>query len=91
MHIGLGNVFDYHRDIVFPSTHRFVVRGGDEAPVAVYKGNGIDCTQMLIVFLCDAASVTVELDDFLVGVAGQKDILLGRVEGDAVRDLTGRE
>lgn len=51
MHIGLGNVLDHHRNIVIPNTNRFVVRSRNEPAVFVDKRDGVNRSQMLIIFL----------------------------------------
>ena len=61
MHVRLGNVLDDHRNVVVPSSERLIVGGGDEAAIIVYKGNGVDRAEMLIVGLDDLMGSSVVL------------------------------
>lgn len=61
VHIRLRNILDDHRNIPIPRSNRLVVRGGDESPVLVDKGDGVDGTEMLIVFLGDFSGSEVVL------------------------------
>lgn len=50
-HVWFGNELDGDWDTIFPCTQRLVVRRCDEAAILVAEGNGVDGTQMVIVFL----------------------------------------
>ena len=62
MHVGFCNVFDDDRDIIVPSTDRFVIRSSDEPSILVDKCDRVDGAEMLVVFLYDLARVDVVLD-----------------------------
>ena len=51
VHMRLSNVFDHHWNVKVPCSDRLVVGRRDKSPVFVNKGDGIDRTKMLIVFL----------------------------------------
>jgi hypothetical protein len=51
--VRFSNVLDDYRDIVVPSTYRFVVGGGYETTILIDERNGIDRSKMLIVGLND--------------------------------------
>lgn len=93
VHVRLGDEFDGDGDVVFPGSQRLVVRGGDEAAVGVDEGDGVHGPEVVVVFLGEGAGAGVELDDFLVGHAGEELVRVrrGRVEADDVRDLAGGE
>ncbi len=91
MHVRLGDVFDDDGDIEFPDPHRLVVRGAHEPPVLVDKSDGVDGPQVLVILLHDVTAVDIKLVDFLVGAAGQEQVLLVciRIELDTVLE-TGK-
>ena len=93
VHVGLGDEFDGDGDVVFPRPQGLVVGGGDEAPVGVDEGDGVDGAQVVVVFLGERAGAGVELDDLLVRHAGEELVRVRgrRVEADDVRDLAGCE
>ena len=72
VHVRLGDEFDGHGDVVFPSAQGLVVRGGDEAAVFVDEGDGVDGAEVVVVLLRHFAGAGVELDDLLVGHAGEE-------------------
>ena len=92
MHVGFGNVLDHDGYIVVPRPDGFIVRGSDKAAVFVDKGDRVDGSQVLVVFLGDVARIHVVLvgtgqlplrggdkaylNDLLVGHASEKDVLL---------------
>jgi hypothetical protein len=61
MHVGLGDVFDDHRDVVVPTTYRLVVRSGDKSAIIIHKGNGVDWAEMLIIGLDNLVRAQVVL------------------------------
>lgn len=93
MHIWLGNIFNDDWYIKLPGTHRLIVGSSNETSIVIYKCNGVDSAQVLIVFLRDLAAVDVELYNLFIRATCQEDILLilVRVERHAVRCLAGRE
>ena len=93
VHVGFGDEFDRHGDVVFPSAEGLVVGGGDEAAVVVDEGDGVDGPEVVVVFLGHVAGAGVELDDLFVGHAGEEFVARGRgrVEADDVRDFARRE
>lgn len=64
MHVWFSDILDDHRYIKVPSPYCFVVRGGDEAAVFINESNGVDRTQVLIVFLCNVAGVHIVLQQY---------------------------
>jgi len=86
MHVWLSNVFDWDVDAVFPCSEGFIVAGGDESFILVAEGYGVDCAEMVIVFLDDFTGSDVILQDFFVGKTDEEFILvfLCGVEFDTV-------
>jgi len=92
VHIRLCDVFDHDRNVEVPGSDRFVIGRRHKPSVLVHKGDGIDRSQMLIIFLRDFPRVYIillklagllcivklspHLDDFLVHHAGQENVLL---------------
>lgn len=61
VHGRFGDVLDDDRNVVIPHTHSFVVRSGDESSIVVDKVDGVDRSQMLVVFLGDFSGIHVVL------------------------------
>lgn len=93
VHVGLGDELDGDGDVVLPGAEGLVVGGGDEAAVVVDEGDGVDGAEVVVVFLRHFAGAGVELDDLLVGHAGEEFVGggLGWVEADDVGDFAGAE
>jgi hypothetical protein len=109
VHCWLCDVLDDDWNIEIPSSNALVIRSRHKAvevlagrfestrrnaPFAlINKSNGVDRSEMLIVFLSDIARVGIPLNDLLVVHASQKDVALGwiRVELDAIGQLLIRE
>ena len=61
MHERFGNIFDDNRNVIVPSSNGLVIRRSDKPSIFVYKGNGVDRSEMLIVFLNDFTRIDVVL------------------------------
>lgn len=61
MHVWLGDILDHYRDIIVPCTNRLVVTRRHEPSVLINEGNGIDGTQVLVVFLHNLARAEIVL------------------------------
>ena len=61
VHERLGDVLDDNWDVVVPSTYSFVIGGCDKTSIFVNKGDSVDWTEMLIVFLSDFSRIHVIL------------------------------
>ena len=77
MHVRLGDIFDCDRDIEIPCTNSLVVGCSNEPSVLVHESNGVDWSQVLIIFLRDLACSYVIL-------GGQADV------NDVNREATRR-
>ena len=86
VHVWLCDEFDGDGDVEFPRAEGLVVGGGDEAAVFVTEGDGVDGAEVVVVFLRHFPRVGGELDDFLVGHAGEEFGGVGRVEFEDVGD-----
>lgn len=75
MHVRLGDIFDCDRDIEIPCTNSLVVGCSNEPSVLVHESNGVDWSQVLIIFLRDLACSYVIL-------GGQADVNDVNREGD---------
>lgn len=63
MHVGLGNVFDHHRNIEIPSSNRLIVRCCDEPPVLIDERDRVYGSKMLVILLSYVTRVDVVLYD----------------------------
>ena len=63
MHVGFCDVFDDDRDIIVPSTDRFVIRSSDEPSILVDECDRVDGAEMLVVFLGNLARVHIILHE----------------------------
>lgn len=61
MHRRFGDVLDHNRNIVVPHSNGLVIRCGNESTVVVDEIDGIDRSEMLIVFLSNFSRVHVIL------------------------------
>ena len=64
VHVRLGDVFDDDWNVKFPCANGLVVRGRDKAPIIVHKGDRIDRSQMLVIFLRYLTGIDVVLKSF---------------------------
>jgi hypothetical protein len=91
VHVGLCDELDGNGNTVFPGTQRFVIGGGDESAVFIDEGNGVDRTQMVVVFLHHLLRARVELYDLFVRHTRKELVRVRWVEPDHVRNLARRE
>ena len=61
MHVRLCNVLDDDGDIEIPCSNRLVVGSGHESAILVHKGDRIDRSQMLVIFLRYLTGIDVVL------------------------------
>lgn len=62
VHVRLSDVFDHYGYVEIPCPDRFIIRCCHESSIFVHKGDRVDRSKMLIVFLSDVSRVHVVLD-----------------------------
>jgi hypothetical protein len=63
MHMRFGDILDYNRNIIVPSTDCLVVRGSYEPSVLIDERDSVYRAEMLIIFLNDLRGIHVVLSN----------------------------
>jgi len=85
MHGRIGNVLDGNANIPFPNEYLLIVGAGDHDHGGTLffrfdEGDGVDGCEMVIVFLVHESRGTIVGDDFVIGTAGDKVIIVFGIE-----------
>ena len=90
MHVRFGDIFDINGNIPLPDTDRLVISRRNKSSIVVNKSNGINGSQMAVVFLNYTSRASVPTNDLLIGHTGEEEVgafLIG-IEFYRISDLS---